>query len=388
MERKGITPIATSSVRKKTPKEASAGPSKRVPYTLRVTAEEKTDIQMIPPPVITFDKRIKNPQKGWYKGELHVHSTQSTGREGIKSLLAFCRDHAIDFIAFTDHFTASHWEEIERTDSDLLPLCLRSMEISGDKGHMNAHGLSSWINPLVDDNEWLGFTTPPSMVSIADEVHRQGGIVSINHPLSGLVSWHYPDFPMEKADLLEIWCTADYQTTALYPTFWDQYLKMGLHITGVGSSDSHHSTDIPGWQMGKIHTWVLADNLGQEALIKALKSGQAYVSYGKSELRFEAHTPSHCYQMGETIKKGETPSFFITLLHHPSGHLIIYRDGFQEDSVYFPEEEESHYSFTLPSFSYCRIEFHEDIKKTRFWGMVFRDWQSMRLLSNPIWMEK
>jgi hypothetical protein len=37
--------------------------------------------------------------------------------------------------------------------------------------------------------------------------------------------------------------------------------------------------------------------------------------------------------------------------------------------------------------SYVRLEYHEDLEKARYHGMAFRDHRSLRLLSNPIWME-
>lgn len=356
-----------------------------IPIVIEVSAEKAE--QFIKAEETTFDQIVKNKNPGWYRGELHVHSSQSTGRVEISTLLEFCTAHNIDFIAITDHFTASHWQAIQKAITKDSPLCLKSVEISGDKGHMNAHGLTHWLNPLVDDNENLPFKEKPSMTSIAKQVHKMGGFVSVNHPLSGLVSWHYPDFDMKEADALEIWCTADYQTTFLYPTFWDQYLKQGLHLTGIGSSDSHHPTAIDGWLMGNIFTVVKARELSQKAIIEGIKQGHCYVAMGSSQLRFYAKDNNNTYEMGDTIKGEEDVTFFVELITHPSGHLIIYRDGFQETCVYFEQGECNTYTFTIPKFKYCRIEFHEDLVKTRFWGMVYRDYKSMRLLSNPIWHE-
>jgi hypothetical protein len=316
-----------------------------------------------------------------------VHSSESTGRVDIATLLDFCKEHGIDFIGITDHFTASHWQVIEDTVSEDSPLCLKSMEISGDKGHMNAHGLTEWINPLVDDNGNLPFNPKPTMSLIAGKVHEMGGFVSINHPLSGLVSWHYDDFDMRMADALEIWCTADYQTTFLYPTFWDGFLRQGMRLTGIGSSDSHHPTAIEGWRMGQVYTVVKADALSQKEIIKGIKKGCCYVAWGDNELEFTAEENGHIHEMGDTIS-GKTPvRFSVVIKNHPSGHLIIMKDGFQQDAIYFDSGERDEYNFTLDAFRYCRVEFHEDLVKTRFWGMVYRDHKSMRLLSNPIWHE-
>ena len=45
---------------------------------------------------------------GWYSGELHVHSSESTGRTSMDDILQAAKEQKLDFIAVTDHFTASH----------------------------------------------------------------------------------------------------------------------------------------------------------------------------------------------------------------------------------------------------------------------------------------
>jgi hypothetical protein len=340
----------------------------------------------------------------WYRGELHVHSTESTGKGDIPAIQETARNLGLDFIALTDHFSASHWAKIAALPGLLSkPLFLQSMEIAGDYGHANVHAVCSWPFPLVDDAEalgrYLGQESPPTMEHIANQVHAQGGLFCINHALSGIFGWRYREFPMEKSDLFEILCTPDTTTSFLYPTLWDNFLCQGYHLTGVGSSDSHHPTAEGPWKLGAISTWVYAEELSQTALTAGLKQGHVYVASGCSRLEFNALSlKGQRVMMGDTltVKSGETVSFFISLSHHPSGNLVVISDGLIHDVVFFESnlggEDPYHFDFlcTFPrgkSHTYFRIEFHEDLEKSRFYGMLFRNHQSARLLSNPIWIE-
>jgi hypothetical protein len=345
-------------------------------------------------------------EKGWrwYRGELHVHSTESTGKGDIPAIQETVRKLGLDFVAITDHFSASHWARIAALPGlSAKPLFLQSMEIAGDYGHANVHGTGFWPLPLVDDAgalcRYLNLETPPTMEHIADQVHARGGLFCINHALSGIFGWRYRDFPLDKADLFEILCTPDNTTSFLYPTLWDGFLCQGRHLTGVGSSDSHHPSAEGPWKLGVISTWIYAEELSQRALIAGLKQGRVYVSSGSSRLEFTALAPGgHRAMMGDTIfaEKGKTVGFDITLAQHPSGNLIIISDGFIQEVVFFEAnpggEDDFHFDFpcTFPpgkNYTYFRVEFHEDLEKSRFYGMLFRNHLSARLLSNPIWIE-
>jgi hypothetical protein len=350
----------------------------------------------------TFDHQIYNPHPAWYCGELHLHSNESTGRTGIDTIYRAASLAHLDFLALTDHFSAAHWLRIEELKASRPPLFLKSMELSGDYGHANIHGLKSWINPLVDDNaelvSFLSMEKAPSMESIADAVHEQGGLFCINHPQSGLVSWRYHNFPWEKTDLMEVWCLPDGPASFLYPAMWDGLLCRGYHITAVGSSDSHHPTEDGPWKLGQIRNWLYAQELSQYAIIEGLKSGSVYIAYGPAKLHFEALYDNKPYQMGRTVflSPGKKCIFNIEIDSPLGGNLFIFTDGILYDIIHFdPSDRIKKHRFTadtgnirnrLTCESYFRIEFHEELVKAMYYGMAYRDHTSMRLLSNPIWL--
>jgi hypothetical protein len=356
---------------------------------------------------LVFNHRVFNKNPGWYNGELHVHSNESTGRTPVQEIYHAAAEAHLDFLTLTDHFSASHWLRLEELGNLGPPLLLKSMEVAGDYGHANVHGLEDWLNPFVDDNAdltaFLSLEEVPTMERIADAVHSQGGLFCINHPQSGLVSWRYHNFPWEKADLMEVWCLPDGIGTFLYPVLWDGLLCRGLHITAVGSSDSHHPTNEGPWKLGQIRNWVYARELSQPAILAGLRKGAAYISCGPFRLRFEAQSGDGLYGMGDTVTlDGGRQCTFSIEIDGPdsvSGNLFIFTDGLIYDIIYFGLDNAGtkKYQFTvdagavhnrLTGTSYFRIEFHEELVKAQYYGMAYRDHKSMRIISNPIWIQR
>lgn len=348
------------------------------------------------PPVFTFSQGCLETERRWYQGELHTHSNESTGRTSIAEVIAAAREQKLDFLALTDHFTAAHWRTLQTVYDGCKPLLLQSMEVSGDRGHANLHGLCRWMNPLVDDNaeltEFLGLKQRPSMNQLADDAHRQGGLFCINHPLSGEMGWRYHEFDLHKADLVEAWCLSELDATLPYPTYYDMLLAKGYHLTAVGSSDSHHPTKPGPWKLGQVRTFIYADSLSQKNLLAGLKAGHAYISVGGCEMTFTAVCGDRRAMMGDTlpIVPGQPVEAQIELLVHPKGNLFVYLNGCLLESRYVGSEAPATIAVRLPEHGaeragYLRAEFYEIEGALPYYGYSWRNWQSLRLISNPIY---
>lgn len=355
-------------------------------------------------PDITLDPREK-----WYCGELHMHSTESTGRTSVSEVINTAANEKLDFIAITDHFTISHWNKIDEQADENRPLVIHSCELSGELGHANLHGIKSWISPFVDGNENLfNFLDESdySMNKIADIVHEEGGLFSINHPLSARVGWRYHDFDLKKADIIEVVSLPDGPNSFQYTALWDRLLCNGQRITGVGSSDSHHPDSDGPWKLGVLRTWVYADNLSEKSLIKGLKSGRVYVTHGDVRIDFFAvnfNKKSQDLERYETgslfnIQGEDETSFVVSLKNHPKGNLYIFSDGLILDVMKVKGSEAVNQDWEEVQFtlgkkkikpgteSYIRAEFHEEIVEPYYEGMAYRDHTSLRALTNPIWI--
>ncbi len=349
--------------------------------------------------IFAFQDRVVNSSPGWYSGELHTHSDQSTGRTSVEEVVKKASEVGYDFIALTDHFTLSHLAKLSALEDKYKILLFASVEISSDRGHANLHGVRDFINPLVDESEFLeeklGLAEKPSMTSLSQYIHSKGGLISINHAESGLVGWRHHDFDFSNADLFEAWCLAENKVTFLYPTLWASYLSDGYHLTAVGSSDSHHPRKKGPWELGQIRNYVKAEELSEKAIIKGLKDGKCYVALGESKMSFTASYKGRQYDMGETVFfDGGKITFSISIWDNPTGNVFIYL-GKQIDDVFYVDKKDYKTEFSLGEKelafmknkeSFIRFEFHEDLEKSRFFAMAYRSPESMRLLSNPIWI--
>lgn len=390
--------------------------------TCEVTVDIETSVQPKPAPNTSEGRLYHWPgarlrpgaitsNSAWFCGELHVHSSHSTGRSDVSTIVSVARERNVDFVAITDHFTVSHWRDIDALPAGDRPLLIHSTELSGEFGHANLHGIGTWIDPFVDANHGLNKFLGRgryTMSDVAAAVREQGGLFCINHPLSAKVGWRYADFDIANADLIEVVALPDGPNSFLYPTLWDRFLCAGHRLVGVGSSDSHDPDCDGPWKLGVLRTWVQAEELSEKGIIDGLRRGEVYVTNGDSRLRLVASVHSQAnpetarFEMGgvATCAADDLIEFEVELSGHPRGSLYVVRDGLIFDV--FPAvgsdaidngREVVAFQFEGRSVdperhSYCRVEFHEEIVAPYYVNMAYRDHTSLRALSNPIWVAR
>ncbi|GAJ18037.1 unnamed protein product, partial [marine sediment metagenome] len=75
---------------------------------MEISFIQKTDEESLE----SFEKRLISRSsyrgdKAWYKGELHVHSYHSDGKNSVEEIVEAAKEEKLDFIALTDHNTIS-----------------------------------------------------------------------------------------------------------------------------------------------------------------------------------------------------------------------------------------------------------------------------------------
>lgn len=328
--------------------------------------------------------RILNPEPGWYKGELHCHSTESTGEEPIETVIRSAGDADLDFLSLTDGFTISQWYKMRQFENGRVAL-LNGCELVGFFGHANVHGAHEWVDPFVDREDW-------GMNQAADAVHAQGGLFCVNHPLNARLGWRYHDFDWSKSDLIEIYSIPERINNNLQPLLWDRLLSLGHRIVGVGSTDSHNPFK-PIWQLGKLLTWVYAPNLSEQGIIAGLRSGQVFVSRGP-EIRFSAvNTQGAQVVMGGTLPLDQSRvTFEIKIKTDEPLNIFVLKNGFIFEMLAVEagsgEWQTLNFSDTATQNAYYRFECHAirmdaNVNPAYF---VWRDYETLRVFSNPIWI--
>lgn len=217
----------------------------------------------------------------WFSGDLHVHTEESDGRLSVSDVLEKALVDGLDFIALTDHNNVSSWQKVPRTAVVRgLPLVIRGMEVTTEKGHLNVWGSQGWIDWRVDRRE-------RTVGNVIIDAHQQGGLVSINHPtapdLPGMHGgWKHP-FGMAAADAIEVWNGTRDGHFGLANRdarqIWDNLLNEGKRLTAVGGSDVHF-VDGSHVRLGSPRTYVLADALSEERILDGILEGHVCISAG------------------------------------------------------------------------------------------------------------
>jgi hypothetical protein len=203
----------------------------------------------------------------WLAGDLHSHSVHSDGMSTVAELAALAAGRGLDFLAVTDHNTVSHHAELPATGRAYAIALLPGQEVTTDRGHANAFGSIGWVDFRRPAADWVA------------AVERDGGLLSINHPLGGDCAWRHP-LPVHPP-LAEIWHSGWFDRTWGAPLAWAQ--AWGPDVIPVGGSDYHRpgNDGLP----GEPTTWVLTDPAAEpeRGLLDGLRSGQVAVSAGPGE---------------------------------------------------------------------------------------------------------
>jgi PHP domain len=200
------------------------------------------------------------PGHRWLAGDLHTHTVHSDGALTVPELACLAISRGLDFIAVTDHNTVSHQAELpgaaRRYGVGLIP----GQEVTTAQGHAGVLGDTGWIDFRTEPDDWL------------DAAERGGGLMSVNHPIAGPVSWLHQ--MRRRPQLAEVWHWSWLDPTWTTPLAWWQAWDPAT--IPVGGSDWHREgSDAP---LGAPTTWVESADDGTGAILDGLRSGRVAIS--------------------------------------------------------------------------------------------------------------
>jgi hypothetical protein len=279
------------------------------------------------PAIQSFSNGPLRSGPAWYRGDLHMHTGHSDGTcpsqtgKSVPCPVFVTAEAAVrrglDFIAITDHNTTSQYDVLRELQPyfDQL-LLIPGREITTFQGHANVFGITRFVDYRI------GTRGVPDMNAIAQQVHRFGGIISINHPNapSGEIclgcGWH-PDPPADLHLFSAIEAVNGGSLHGPYSgvSFWEQQLNDGYRITAIGGSDNHHGA----WpvshpdSVGIPTTVVYAQDLSVPAILDGILSGHVFIDLTGSHDRMLEMTATAPEQ--KTAMMGDA-------LHAPAGSSI------------------------------------------------------------------
>jgi hypothetical protein len=211
----------------------------------------------------------------WFRGNLHVHTTNSDGSMPPEKLVAHYEHAGWDFLALTDHWTVS------RVDQDRFPhlTVIPGIEVNtgprSTPAGTNYHIVGLDMEADVPRKEGLMGTAGAQW--LVDAIREQGGVAIVAHPYwSGLT---VADVEGLRDHLgLEVY-NADTEVhigRGNSQVLWDDLLTRGRTPLGVAVDDSHR----PGQDSLRAWTVVRAPDRAPASIMGALRAGHFYASCG------------------------------------------------------------------------------------------------------------
>jgi len=277
----------------------------------------------------SFTRTPLSTDHRWYRGDLHMHTAHSDGScisqsgRQVPCPLFFTVQTAatrgLDFIAITDHNSDAHYSDMRELQPyfDRL-LLIPGREMTSFWGHFNIYGLTRFIDYRATAGEGM------TINDILRQVRADGGIASINHPLSegGEICrgchWE-PPMQIDFSLLTSVEIINGGREMQQAMPFWNEHLAQGEHLTGVGGSDNHNALSAPGstGSIGWPTTVVEADELSVAAILDGIRRGRVFVDLTASRdrvLDLEVVGAQAHARMGESIEGSAQQQFEFTAL--------------------------------------------------------------------------
>ena len=198
----------------------------------------------------------------WMAGDLHSHTVHSDGTLTVPELACVAVSRGLDYLAVTDHNTVSHHPELPGVGARAGIVLVPGQEVTTDLGHANVFGPTGWVDFRRPSADWAAFA------------EANGGLMSINHPLSGDCAWRR-EIPVEsRPRFVEIWHSSWWDRRWGAPLSWASLWRDD--VVALGGSDYHDPDQHK--LLGEPTTWVLA---ADDDVLGALAAGRTSVSAGR-----------------------------------------------------------------------------------------------------------
>lgn len=330
----------------------------------------------------------KGRGRDWYRGDCHLHTVYSDGRNTPDQVAAGARAAKLDFMVSTDHNTpASHGAWGPLAGDDLL--IITGEEVTTRNGHWLALGTTP--GEFID---WRYRARDNVFGKFVDRVHEAGGLAIAAHMYCPWIASEWK-FGFDHVDGTEVWTGPwGWDDDAAVST-WDNMLAEAARtgknwLPAYGNSDAHNPTNT----IGLPHNVVLADGLSREAILAGLKAGRSWIAESAGvDLAFTAKTAK-----GQTggiadvlrVARDEDITVTVKVSGVPNGTVRLFTDEGQMLQTSLPASGEGTVTWvTRPEIAaYVRAEVRHPMADGKPGGTSMGPSLSfgpMAALTNPIW---
>ncbi|GMQ59483.1 hypothetical protein AN1V17_38800 [Vallitalea sediminicola] len=236
-----------------------------------------------------------------YKGDLHMHSHHSDGKESPGFVTASCRRIGFDFMALTDHKKYYPSIECQETykDIDVDILIARGEEVHPENNnvHIINFGGNFSVNELMNQDKEQYYSEVRDLekaIDIKDEqakyecassmwcfdkIRAGGGLSIFCHPYwlidsgyyisNSVISFMYDNQPYDANEVIGGYHPYEFSSNTLQVARYYEERAKGKKVPIVGVSDAHgcEDKDLFGW----FYTIVFAPSNAQADIIKSIK---------------------------------------------------------------------------------------------------------------------
>ena len=167
-------------------------------------------------------------ERRWFKGDTHLHTTNSDGKLHQYELIERCKKSGLDWIMITDH----NFNTVEKSYSSDGLTVIQGQELTGYNGHVNVWGAKIPFEPPYK------LDTIEDYIKITSKAKENGATVSVNHPFCSNCPFRL-DLDAFPKDCVEVWNTIQHTDNNFAKEWWTQKLLQGERIPAVGGSDFH-----------------------------------------------------------------------------------------------------------------------------------------------------
>lgn len=237
-----------------------------------------------------------------YKGDIHMHSHHSDGKESPGFVAASCRKIGLDFMALTDHHRYHPSIESQEVfkDLDLDMLIARGEEVHPENNHVHIinFGGGFSVNELMNDNKEKYYAEVnnieetieyiedgdaryqcASSMWCFDKIREGGGLSIFCHPYwqvdngyyisDTVISFMYQNQPYDANEVIGGYHPYEFESNTLQIARYYEERAKGKKVPIVSVSDAHgcEDADLFGW----FYTVVFAPTNKQEDIISSIK---------------------------------------------------------------------------------------------------------------------
>jgi len=262
----------------------------------------------------------------WYKGNTHLHSTESDGGCDFQELATLYHSADYDFLCRTDHWVPS---DAEADDESYPLLWLDGVELNG-RDHTGANFHVVCLGRLE------GIAEEDGLEAGLRSAREQGALTILAHP--HWIGNSFEDSRRWEFDGVEVYNHVCHWLNGKGNglVHWEAALMENHDTLGFAVDDAHLRPEHPGWNGG----WIVVNAAECTAaeIVDGIRRGNFYSSCGP-----EFHSITFD---GEQVQATMSPVSFARLVGPRSdGQRIGYFDGRLFDTVSFPVPREWRYAY-------------------------------------------